>query len=309
MGTHTTKKPFNILSFDGGGVRGILEACLLERIESKHPNILRDADLLVGTSTGGIIALGLAAGKSPAALREMYQTASKEIFSETFFGRFKDFWNLLGADYKSDNLRKMLEIQFGDLLLGDLEKRVAITTFDLDNEAEGSARAWKAKIFHNCRGSDADLDVRVVDLALRTSAAPTYFPTSDGYIDGGVFANNPSMVGLAQALNPRNLNKDLRNINLLSLGAGRFRQHIDGDNLNWGLAKWAKHLLGILMDGSVDVVDFECKQILRDKYYRLNPQLTHDYPLDDWKNILDLMAGAQDTDIAPVIDWLEKNWK
>ena len=309
MGTQTTKKPFNILSFDGGGVRGIIEACLLERIESKYSNVLRDVDLLVGTSTGGIIALGLAAGKSPADLRKMYQTASNEIFSETLFGRFKDFWKVLSADYKSDNLRKMLESQFGGLLLGDLEKSVAITTFDLDNEAEGSARAWKAKIFHNCRGLDADLDVRVVDLALRTSAAPTYFPTSDGYIDGGVVANNPGMVALAQALDPRNLNKDLRNINLLSFGTGRFSRHIEGSDLNWGLSKWAKHLLDILMDGSVDVVDFECKQILRDKYYRLNPKLSYDYPLDDWKNVPALLAIAQDTDIDPVVLWLEKNWK
>ena len=309
MGNQTTKKPFNILSFDGGGVRGIIEACLLERIEARHPNLLRDVDLLAGTSTGGIIALGLAAGKSPAALREMYQVASKDIFSETLFGRFKDFWKLLGADYKSDNLRKMLEGQFGNLLLGDLEKSVAITSFDLDNEAEGSNRSWKAKIFHNCKGLDADLDVRVVDLALRTSAAPTYFPTSDGYIDGGVVANNPGMIALAQALDPRNLNKDLRNINLLSLGTGRFRQHIEGANLNWGLAKWAKYLLDILMDGSVDVVDFECKQILRDKYYRLNPQLPHDYPLDDWKNVPTLLTVAQEIDIEPVVLWLEKNWK
>lgn len=309
MGNQITQKPFNVLSFDGGGVRGIIEACLLERIQARCPNFLRDADLLAGTSTGGIIALGLAAGKSPTDLREMYQVASKQIFSETLLGRFKDFWKLLSADYKADNLRAMLQSQFGDLLLGDLEKSVAITTFDLDNEAEGPARTWKAKIFHNCKGLDADLDVRVVDLALRTSAAPTYFPTSDGYIDGGVFANNPGMVGLAQALDPRNLNKDLKNINLLSLGTGRVRRYLEGANLNWGLSKWSKHLLDLLMDGSIDVVDFECRQILRDKYYRLNPQLACDYPLDDWKNVPALMAIAQDTDIDPVVLWLEKNWK
>lgn len=309
MGNQITQKPFNILSFDGGGVRGIIEACLLERLQVSHPNLLRDTDLLAGTSTGGIIALGLAAGKSPAELREMYQVASKEIFSETFLGRFKDFWKLLSADYKADNLRKMLESQFGNLLLGDLEKSVAITAFDLDNEAEGSIRSWKAKIFHNCRGFGADLDVRVVDLALRTSAAPTYFPTSDGYIDGGVFANNPGMVGLAQALDPRNLNKDLKNINLLSLGTGRVRRYLEGANLNWGLSKWSKHLLDLLMDGSVDVVDFECRQILRDKYYRLNPQLPQDYRLDDWKNIPALLAVAQEMDIEPAVQWVAKNWK
>lgn len=309
MATHITQKPFNIISFDGGGVRGIIEAAILERVEAKYPNILRDVDLLIGTSAGGIIALGLAAGKSPAELREMYQMASKQIFAETFLGRFKDFWKLLSADYKADNLRKILENTFGDLLLGDLEKTVAITTFDLDNDAVGPDRCWKAKIFHNCKGSDADLGVRVVDLALRTSAAPTYFPSSGGYIDGGVFANNPGMVGIAQALDPRNLNKDLKNISLLSFGSGNFSRYIEGSDLNWGLTKWAGSLLDILMDGSVNVVDFECKQILRDKYYRINPKFAYDYSLDDWKNIPALLAIAQDIDIDPVVSWLQTNWK
>lgn len=302
MAVHQSSKFFNIVSLDGGGIRGVVEACLLEQISSRFTHFLRDVDLLVGTSTGGIIALGLAAGHSPSFLREMYEKVPQNIF----VGQDK---NLKSATYKTDVLRAILEQQFGDLRLGDLEKTIAITAFYLDDEAEEGSRTWKAKIFHNCKGSDADLDVRVVDLALRTSAVPTYFPIIDGYIDGGVFATNPSMVALAQALDSRGLNKELKNISLLSLGSGSFRKYIEGKALGWGLSDWAPHLLDLLMNGSVEVVDFQCKQILREKYYRLNPKFSQHYPLDDWQSTPALLEAAKNENIDSVVFWLEKNWK
>lgn len=302
-------KNFNILSLDGGGVRGTIEAILLNRLLSYCPRLIRDTDLLTGTSTGGIQALGLAAGMPTTDLRDLYENAAKIIFADCFLDDFRDAWKLRGADYSDENLEKILRLQFGDMTLRDLNKKVAITAFELDNNRRCGHRSWKFKVFHNFEGDDCDGDELVVDVALRTSAAPTYFPSKDRYVDGGVVANNPALVGIAQALDKRGANKPLSEINLLSLGTGRFERYIEGEDLDWGILHWAPHLLYMMMEGGVDVVDFQCQQILGKKYHRINPLLHDKFSLDNWKKIPKMVEIAEKFDLQDTIDWLEDHWQ
>lgn len=303
-------RSFNILALDGGGVRGTIEAVLLDRIQKEHPKFTSKLDLITGVSTGGIQALGIAAGKQPPVLRELYEKSSKMIFSDSFLDDFRDLWKLTGADYGNKNLRKILELQFGDMQLKDLNKKVAIVTFDLDNKSK-EKRTWKPKVFHNFPGSDSDGDMRVVDVALRTSAAPTYFPTYQGDCDGGVVANNPAMVGLCQALDPRSEGSrpDLENIKLLSLGTGSVSRFIKGNTHDWGAAQWASKLLFIMMEGSIELVNYQCRMLLSDRFQRVNPSLPKPYSLDNWKIVPELVTLAENYDLESTFKWLETNWK
>lgn len=300
---------FNILALDGGGVRGTVEAVITSRILQEHPNFMRDTDLLTGTSTGAIQALGLAAGFEPHQITDMYVNLMKIVFADSFLDDFRDLWRLTGADYSNKNLKHLLQDQFGDMTLGDLDKRVAIPAFDLDSGPESEFRSWKLKVFHNFPGADSDADERVVDVALRSSAAPVFFPTVDGYIDGGVVANNPSMVGVAQALDSRAGNMPLQNIHLLSLGCGKSARWIKGNNHDWGAMQWAPHILFLALEGSIDTTHFQCHQLLQERYHRIDPILPNKMPLDDWKKVPRLIEIAQNEDLKDLHKWIEEMWK
>lgn len=311
---------YRILTFDGGGIRGLVTLALLKKLEAQVPALIARADLLAGTSTGGIIALGLAAGLSVDDLISLYRDKGKEIFDDGWWDNIRDAGGLAGADYDQKNLEKIMKGLFPSTRLKDLGKRVLIPTFDLDNEAPSAAkRTWHPKFFHNFPGNDSDGRETVVEVALRTSAAPTYFPSRDGYIDGGVVANNPSMAALTQALDTRGGEPppELADICLLSLGTGTNLSFIKGRTLDWGLGQWAKPLITLLMDASTGIADYQCRQILRGAYRRLAPVFPArtNIKLDDWKRAGELLAFGQATplvdtwDDTDVVQWLrESGW-
>lgn len=300
---------FNILSLDGGGVRGTFEAIVVSRLLEAYPKLLRETDLLTGVSTGGIQALGLAAGMTPPEVVDLYEKCAKFIFADSFFDNLKDLWKLSGANYDNKNLKNILQMQFGDMRLGELDKRVAVPAFDLDNESKDpSSRTWKLKVYHNFPGSDSDSEERVVDVAIKTSAAPTYFPTYQGFADGGLVVNNPSLIGLAQALDPRGPGRNLSEVSLLSVGAGKVNRYIEGKDLDWGMVQWAPHLFYILLEAGVDAIHFQCKTILRDKYFRINATLNDTFPLDGWKKVPKISQLANEYNLEPAVKWLSTNW-
>jgi patatin-like phospholipase/acyl hydrolase len=280
------------------------------RLEQEHANFLRDVDLLAGTSTGGIIALALAAETPLPQIKDFYTEKTKIVFKDSFWDNVRDVGKLRGADYSTDGLRTLLREYFGDMKLRDLNKKVAITAFDLDNEStDPRRRAWKPKIFHNFDGVDSDGDLDVVDVGLYTSAAPTYFPTVDGYIDGGVVANNPALVGIIQAIDRRGGCRCLTDLSVLSIGTGKNRRYVKGDNLDWGFSQWATRLLPILFEGAIDMVTFECNQLLGGNFHRLEPVFDKKFELDKWKAVPELVRLSEEEDISATVEWLRENWK
>ena len=305
---------FRILSCDGGGIRGVLTAVLLDRLVAAYPGLLQDRPgtitLYAGTSTGGIIALGLAAGLSPAQMRDLYVTNGKLIFDSSWTRDVVELGGLSGSKYNNEDLKQILKDTFGAKKLSDLTPRVLIASFSLDN-TPAVPRTWNPKFFHNFTGADSDGDSLVVDVAMSTSAAPTYFPSYGVYIDGGVIANNPSMAAVVQAMDGRNEPGEratsLDGIKLLSLGTGASLQYIDGVDHDWGDAQWIKPILNVMMDGSVGVADFECRQLLGNSYCRVEPTFPADksFAMDDVSKIVDLMALAQAYDLTSTIAWLK----
>jgi patatin-like phospholipase/acyl hydrolase len=299
---------YRILSLDGGGIRGLLTAILLERLEAALPGTLAQVDLFAGTSTGGILALALAAGHSPTEAREVYEKQGRVVFADTALDNLANLGHALGAQYSAAPLKRLLIEQFGDMRLGDLPRKVLIAAFDLDNGPglPPPVRTWKPKFFHNFPGPDSDGNERVVDVALRTSAAPSYFPIYQGYVDGGVVAGNPSMAALAQALEPNTGGQALAEVSLLSVGTGRNARHLTAQNSDWGWLQWAPHIIEIVLDGTSGVADYECRQLLGDCYHRLNPLLPERINLDDVGKIPQLAVIANRVMLDDTLAWLKQ---
>lgn len=308
---------YRILALDGGGIRGVLTATILEQLEAEFPGFISKVDLFAGTSTGGILALGLASGLSPNEIRGLYEESASEVFvtrplrySIEKFDQFRErFDQFFVADYPNQPLKQVLFNQFGEKTLGQLEKSVLITSFDLDDGGSHEyPRRWQPKIFNNF-GEDPDSAQKIVDVALCTSAAPSYFPIYQGFIDGGVVANNPSMCALAQAIrkDQNGGKQSVGNIRLLSIGTGASPAFLDvvQEKGNWGYLQWLiggdgpEVLMGnaitgaivkLMLEGNVELAHYQCKHILGKKYRRFNPILDKIIDLDAVDKIGDLRS-------------------
>jgi len=308
---------YRILSLDGGGIRGVITAIILQRLNAE-PGLngwLNSVDLIAGTSTGGLLALGLAHGLSPEFMRSVYETKGAEIFDDSWLDDLVDLGKITGADYDIKNLEREVKKIFGKTTLAQLKRRVLITAFDLDNESHNKAsRTWKPKLFHNFPGHDTDGSELAYKVGLYTSAAPTYFPSVDGYIDGGVYATNPSMCALAQSQDSDFKNRSsLSDVVLLSLGTGTCLLYIEGKELDWGYAQWAKQLVTLMLDGTSGIADYQCNQILGDRYHRMAPVFPPNIsiPMDAVDRIPYMVEFAENNkhvDLTATIKWLKDYW-
>jgi uncharacterized protein len=203
-----------VLSIDGGGIKGVFPASFLANAEQALGNRVADYfDLIVGTSTGGIIALGLGLGLSAETIAGFYETEGPKIFSRPRFPRF--IRQFFVAKYDPAPLTEALSGVFGEHKLGESRNRLVVPSFNLET---GEVYNWKTA--HHPR-LEHDYKARMVDVALSTAAAPTYFPThrtgsSVPLIDGGVWANNPIAVAIVEALGV--LKWPANEVRVLSLG-------------------------------------------------------------------------------------------
>lgn len=217
---------FRILAIDGGGIRGVFPATLLAELERHHTGgrpVGEYFDLAAGTSTGGILALGLAAGLSAGELQDLYVRRGSEIFPPRvggLLGRLIEWltwpWYLGSARYSQKALREILGEKLGDRTIGDARLRLCIPCFD---GCHSEVYVFKTPHHPDYRTDRFDPMIRA---ALATAAAPVYFrPLVEGgytFVDGGVWANNPSMLAVIEALTAFDV--DRARIDVLSLGCG-----------------------------------------------------------------------------------------
>lgn len=286
---------YRIVSFDGGGIRGAFTTQVLLRLTQPPYNVdLSKVKLFAGTSTGSVIATGLAMGLPIDTVANFYrEDICKFIFSrKRFFGL-----NVLGSKYDRGPLKEFLTEQYtGNPQFEDLKYKLALPSFKLQSQY---TKNWLCVFFHNRQVFDKPAptsifdyrNLRVVDAVLASSAAPTYFPAYEipdrgSYIDGGVVANNPGVAGLSVALNPKYPDTPkLEDIRLLSIGNGGARNEIEGAP-KWGIAGWIKPLMDILSDGVSDADHYYCMSILgTERYRRLQVSLDKPVVLDDYKSV------------------------
>ena len=233
---------FRILSLDGGGIRGLFGAAYLAEIERRFldgQSIGKYFDMIAGTSTGGIIALGLASGKSACEVSKIYTERGENIFSppKLSTGWWRWLKSFFSPKHKSADLRDELLRVFDHGVLDDAKCRVVIPCFEGEYGEPFLYKTPHHPIYQK------DRHKAFVDVALHTAAAPSYLHAVDnhGYkmIDGGLWANNPIMNAVVDVLACYDV--PLSNIRILSIGTGDetiklANRHLSGGKIAWGFS-------------------------------------------------------------------------
>lgn len=265
-------KSIKVLAIDGGGIRGIIPALILSEIQKRlGPDLYKFFDLISGTSTGGIIALGIGTQSkngrpySPTELADLYVENGPAIFKKTFITPIKNFGR---PKYSPDALQSTLVEFFGDAQFNTALTPLLISSYDLQGQIPFFFKSHRI-------AENPNYNWPVVSIARATSAAPTFFPPlqlvrgSDNYalVDGGVFVNNPAMAAYAEA---RALYRDAAQFNVISVGTGNRQDQITyAAAKNWGLLQWARQIAPVFMDSVSEAVDYELKSMPGCTYCRL----------------------------------------
>jgi patatin-like phospholipase/acyl hydrolase len=268
---------FQILCLSGGGYLGLYSAALLSELERQSGTpIASRFDLLAGTSIGGIIALALAAEVSAETIQSAFERNGQAIFGSnpplrSALALFIDLCrNALKSKYSADALRSTIaEIVGADLRVGELRHPVLIPAVNL---SKGSPQIFKTPHHESFR---LDVNLRVVDVAMATSAAPTYFPLAEIgdalYTDGGLYANSPDLLALHEATNF--FKQSESDIRLLSIGTTTSQfSFAHAANKRFGIVEWFKgaRLLNVIIASQQRSVDFMMKHRLAANYLRLD---------------------------------------
>ncbi len=291
--TQQWKGRLQILALDGGGIKGLFSAAVLAKIEEKHQvNIVDHFDLITGTSTGGLIAIGLGLGLRPREMVQFYINQGSRIFSNRLGWRSLLHW--VHRKYPQKRLAKALANPdaFGDKKLGESRKRLVIPSYNIGQD---KVRVFKTP--HHAR-LKTDWQIPAWKVALATTAAPTFFPActeieTHRLVDGGVWANNPSVIGIAEAVGM--LGATLDQIRVLSLGTTDTRKK-RGRGLDCGgFLRWMNDVVQILMRGqSVGTNGLAGHLIGSDNVLRIDPVVPEGMYHLDKANKDDLLGEAED---------------
>ena len=293
-------REFRILAIDGGGIRGIFPATILAGLEERYlggASVAGYFDLIAGTSTGGIIALGLAAGLTSGELKDLYVERGGEIFPPLPQGpsgwlarRWQGFRRYFRYRYDREALECILGAKLGDRRLGDAMCRLCIPAFE--------GRHSEVYIFKTPHHSDFKTDWRepMVKVALATAAAPTiYRPLEDAgyvFVDGGVWANNPAMIALVDALSCFDVARD--QVRILSLGCGDDPWIINAKQRKLGgLLHWREIMFAAMRLQSLNAVGQAGLLIGAERLLRIDaPTGEQKIEMDDWLRARDELPPA-----------------
>ena len=300
----TTKR---VLSIDGGGIRGIIPSMVLAHIEKQTRVPARELfDLIVGTSTGGIIALGLSHPGSERPMKfaarrlvKLFEEQGPIIFDQSLWKKVRSIGGILEESYSHELLQSILEQHFGSSLMEQCLVPTMVTSYDIKNRKSVFIKSWVAK-YSGILCSSA---------ARATSAAPTFFRPAEltwdnatkSLIDGAIFINSPSVSAYAEACE---LFKNKSSIKVLSLGTGEVTDPVQNEAKTYrSNALIVMTLLDSIFDGVSKAADKQMTSFLGSNYLRLQTRL-HDASddIDDAskKNLNALKDAAR--------DMIKQNW-
>jgi hypothetical protein len=269
-------KVARILSIDGGGIRGLIPATIINSWEKDLGPIAKKFHMIAGTSTGGILSTGLAQGVPAEKLVALYRDHGPAIFSSSILS----LGGLAGQLYDAGPLEHAVDETIKGTL-ATLPKDLLITSYDIENRLPFLFKSWKARGLELTDGEiAANYDFKLKEVCRATSAAPTYFTPAKvksksgkeyALIDGGVFANNPAMCAYVAA---RRLYPDADEYLIVSIGTGSLTKPIHYDEaVEFGLVGWARPLLGIMFDGVSVTTQYELSQLPQVSQYRFETSL------------------------------------
>ena len=261
-----------VLSLDGGGLRGIFSAAVLAALEQDLDSpVLDHFDLVTGTSTGGLIALALGAGVPARSILEFFVDEGPRVFQAP---RLRAIRHLVRSKYNGRALDSALHRLFGEKLLGESCVRLVIPAFDMTRND-----VYLLKTPHHPR-LRRDWRVPMWEAARSTAAAPTYLPahvlTEDRtvLVDGGVWANNPSLVGAVEATSL--LGASLSNVRLLNIGTTNEFRGLPRSLARGGAFQWLRGsaLIDVLMTSQATGAFTAAQHLLgADNVERINPSV------------------------------------
>ncbi len=283
---------YNIISIDGGGIKGVFALQLIKMLqEDADPHFLDHVNCLAGTSTGALIVSALSVGFKPKDLIRFYL-----ILGSRAFPKGKN-WEKGGAKYDPTSLKKILTKLFSKTpTMADIEKNLIIPACSLCHESE---KKWYPEIFDNFDREKAK-SYSLVDVALRSAAAPIYYPSYQNYVDGGIFALNPSLVAFSSSIDPEKGGKKLEDIRILSIGTGinpvAIHEEVDWDEIRWmkpyhSISRLP--LFSLMTEVGSYVPHYPLTQLLKNKYKRLNGHLPSPIEMDDASRVPTLIRSAK----------------
>ncbi|KAK4478167.1 hypothetical protein RD792_017449, partial [Penstemon davidsonii] len=330
MEIHNQERYLTILSIDGGGIKGILPAVILEFLESQLQELdgegarLADYfDVIAGTSTGGLVTAMLTAPDennrplyAAKDITPFYLENCPKIFPQTnkYVQIGKLLKSLVGPMYDGKHLRSVLKKKLGDIRLSDTITDVIIPAFDIKRLQPVIFSTYEAK-------KSVWLDAKLSDICISTSAAPTFLPGHEftikhengkeleyNLIDGGVVANNPAFLAIAEATKKMFDKKEMVAIDYprlltISIGTGTGSATINGQKkydtklaAKWGILDWLTYkgttpLLEIFTQASADMVDFHNSLIFQSLYCEDNYLRIQDDQLSGDENSMDVATN------------------
>jgi uncharacterized protein len=324
---------FRILVIDGGGIRGLIAARVIARLEAlisegagEQRRLADCFHMVCGTSTGGLLALGATVPDPERPTRprftgeelcDLYVKEGPGIFADRR-QRLLSLGGWIGPKHSPGGLEQALSDRFGDVRLRDALREVIVTAYDMHEPGPHFFRRWRAR-------ESPDRDATMVDVGMATSSAPTYFPSHElderVLVDGGVFASNPVIAAITEALKRRDdAPSDLspRELLVVSLGTGQFETGFEQrDVRGWGRIGWIwprngePALLASFLDGQSDAAHHWADVLLNHEpghavidppemgtgpcYYRMQTKLPRGLPLDDAseESLEELSAAAE----------------
>lgn len=292
---------FRIISFDGGGIKGALSTRILKRLYSENKDLIQKTNLFAGTSTGALISLALASGISVEEIDNMYCFDNlKTIFSKRHF-------NLFRPKFKNDDLKELIMNTLPkDATLKDLKKLVFIPAFHLKGVTRNH---WQGVFFNNINNT---FNHKLVDVALASSAAPTYFPSHNDFIDGGIITNSPSIASIITVIHELPNKYKLNDFKVLSIGTGETPRKISSNTSKWGIFQWSIRpfssvklpLTSVLLNDTLPLEDLYAKELLKNNFKRVNPIIPFNVEIDDYTKVNELKDIANKMDLTETNDFI-----
>lgn len=312
------RKTARILSIDGGGIRGLIPAIILNEWEKQIGSIKENFHMIAGTSTGGILACATSQGIKGSALIDLYKKNGPKIFE----GSFTTLGGIASQLYDANNLVNVVK----DVLKGSLseiQNDLLVTSYNIEARQPFLFKSWKARGYELDTAERAeDSNFQLVDVARATSAAPTYFTPAlvknqkgktFPLIDGGVYANNPAMCAYVAA---RRIYPKADEYLIVSLGTGGLTKPIQyQDALNYGLAGWLRPLLDIMFDGVASTTEYELANLPGVSQFRFQTSLVgaseamDDVSPENLSNLVKVtekMLKARDNDTQKLVKRLKE---
>jgi patatin-like phospholipase/acyl hydrolase len=350
---HPPTDKFRILCVDGGGIRGLIPALVIaeleRRIQKRAGEQARISDyfhMFAGTSTGGLVALSVTAPdpehpERPAVsgeeLARFYTEDGPDIFHRSLLQRIRTLWGWIGPKYTLGPLEDSIKRRLGAGRLEHALRELIVTSYDMTNRQPYFFKRWRAR-----EDPEGDRNRPITDAGLATSAAPTYFPSHEldgrALVDGGVFAGNPVIVAIVEALKrigdePTHLDQD--DLLVVSIGTGAHEEGYRQDEVSgWGRLGWVlprrgePPIIGATLDGASDGADHWAHTLLNHpanphiqpadvghgpRFFRLQVPLQDSVELDDASEealtvtlpaAADQLIAAHEAEISEIVERL-----